>query len=57
MKVERMALRHDTAPHPVFRQVAATIRQKKLLRPDDRVLARLGTRATRFLHACGWNTA
>ena len=38
MKVERMALRHDTAPHPVFRQVAATIRQKKLLRPDDRVL-------------------
>jgi len=38
MKVERMALRHDTAPHPVFRQVAATVRQKKLLRPDDRVL-------------------
>jgi tRNA(Ile)-lysidine synthase len=38
MKVARMALRHDTAPHPVFRQVAATVRQKKLLRPDDRVL-------------------
>ncbi len=38
MKVEGMALRHDTAPHPVFRQVAATVRQKKLLRPDDRVL-------------------
>src|SRR6266852_4014059 len=38
MKVERMALRHDTAPHPVFRQVVAAVRQKKLLRPDDRVL-------------------
>lgn len=38
MKVEHMALRHDTAPHPVFRQVVSAIRQKKLLRPDDRVL-------------------
>src|SRR2546426_6385171 len=38
MKVVRMALRHDTAPHPVFRQVVAVVRQKKLLRPDDRVL-------------------
>ncbi len=38
MKVERMALRHDTAPHPVFRQVVSAIRQQKLLRPDDRVL-------------------
>ena len=38
MKVERMVLRHDAAPHPVFRQVVSAIRQKKLLRPDDRVL-------------------
>src|SRR2546428_102598 len=38
MKVEPMALGRDTAPHPVFRQVVAAVRQKKLLRPDDRVL-------------------
>src|SRR5437867_11319990 len=38
MKVKPMALRQDTAPHPVFRQVVAAVRQKKLLRPDDRVL-------------------
>src|SRR2546421_13093162 len=38
MKAEPMALRQDTAPHPVFRQVVAAVRQKKLLRPDDRVL-------------------
>src|SRR3989449_10979008 len=38
MKVARMALRHNAAPHPVFRQVVSAIRQKKLLRPDDRVL-------------------
>ena len=38
MKVARMTLRHDAAPHPVFRQVVSAIRQKKLLRPDDRVL-------------------
>src|SRR5947208_7806541 len=38
MKVKPMALRQDTAPHPVFRQVVAAVRQKKLLRPDARVL-------------------
>src|SRR5438132_11165700 len=38
MKVEPMALGRNTAPHPVFRQVVAAVRQKKLLRPDDRVL-------------------
>ena len=38
MKVERMALRH-TAPHPVFGQVVSAVRQRRLLRHDDRVLA------------------
>src|SRR2546425_10312857 len=38
MKVEPMALGRDAAPRPVFRQVVAAVRQKKLLRPDDRVL-------------------
>src|SRR5438552_11846640 len=38
MKVEPMALGRNTAPHPVFRQVVAAVRQKKLLCPDDRVL-------------------
>jgi tRNA(Ile)-lysidine synthase len=38
MKVARMARTHNTAPHPVFRQVVSAVRQKKLLRPDDRVL-------------------
>src|SRR5207245_3166865 len=38
MKVARMTLRHDAAPHPVFRQVVSAIRQKKLLRPDNGVL-------------------
>src|SRR6058998_2550256 len=38
MKVEPMALGRDSTPHPVFRQVVAAVRQKKLLRPDDRVL-------------------
>ncbi len=38
MKVKPMALRQDTAPHPVFRQVVAAVRQKKLLCPDARVL-------------------
>jgi len=33
-----MALRHDTAPHPVFRQVVSDSRQKKLLHPDERGL-------------------
>src|SRR2546427_12749703 len=38
MKVARMALRHDAAPHPVFRQVVSAIRQNKLLRPDNAAL-------------------
>ena len=38
MKVEQMALR-PTATHPVFRQVVSAVRQGRLLRHDDRVLA------------------
>jgi len=33
-----MAVRHDTSPHPVLRQVVEVVRRKRLVRPGDRIL-------------------
>ena len=33
-----MAVRHDTSPHRVLRQVVEVVRRKRLIRPSDRVL-------------------